>query len=325
MPITRRNGKYYWGSKGPFDTQAKAEEVAQAAYASGYKGSIDMQKQDEYGEYERYKKILENSPHGLATLREHHLGHKAIDQLAQEQLSDADFGGERRRIHVINWWDREHQMHPYNDWQRSGKRTRQTNKPYNPDAQIGLWDFHRNYLEDFIDYHNDQQKSGKIGGTAWENYGGEGAHPATSDLNNLKRVTERMMQQGIYNPHDVEDVPEDFPQYKAVQKLLNFVQKAEPEETSLEPAHWDISPNPDYAGAPCPHEVASGIKESGASDSDILNWLQALTEDLTVGAEGGVTVGAEEPSEEFSFTGDVETLDPAESFGVGLEAGRSAE
>ena len=36
MPITRKNGKYYWGSKGPFDTQAKAEEVAQAAYASGY-------------------------------------------------------------------------------------------------------------------------------------------------------------------------------------------------------------------------------------------------------------------------------------------------
>ena len=40
MPITRRNGKYYWGRQGPFDTQAKAEEVAQAAYASGYKGSV---------------------------------------------------------------------------------------------------------------------------------------------------------------------------------------------------------------------------------------------------------------------------------------------
>ena len=40
MPITRRNGKYYWGRQGPFDTQAKAEEVAQAAYASGYKGSL---------------------------------------------------------------------------------------------------------------------------------------------------------------------------------------------------------------------------------------------------------------------------------------------
>lgn len=36
MPITKRNGKYYWGSKGPFDSHKKAEEVAQAAHASGY-------------------------------------------------------------------------------------------------------------------------------------------------------------------------------------------------------------------------------------------------------------------------------------------------
>jgi len=36
MPITKRNGKYYWGSKGPFSSRAKAEEVAQAAHASGY-------------------------------------------------------------------------------------------------------------------------------------------------------------------------------------------------------------------------------------------------------------------------------------------------
>jgi hypothetical protein len=96
-------------------------------------------------------------------------------------------------------------------------------------------------------------------------------------------------------------------------------------ETHLEPAHWDVSPNPEYTGAPCPHEVASGIKESGASDSDILNWLHALTMDLTVGAEGGVTVGAEEPMEEFSFTGDVETLDLGSEFDVGPGAGRSGE
>lgn len=36
MPITRRGGKYYWGSKGPFDSREKAEEVARAAHASGY-------------------------------------------------------------------------------------------------------------------------------------------------------------------------------------------------------------------------------------------------------------------------------------------------
>ena len=38
MPIRKKNGKWYWGSKGPFDSRAKAEEVARAAYAHGYKG-----------------------------------------------------------------------------------------------------------------------------------------------------------------------------------------------------------------------------------------------------------------------------------------------
>jgi len=36
MPITKRDGKYYWGSKGPFDSRKKAAEVAGAAHASGY-------------------------------------------------------------------------------------------------------------------------------------------------------------------------------------------------------------------------------------------------------------------------------------------------
>lgn len=37
MPIRKKNGKWFWGSKGPFDTKKKAQEVAQAAHASGYK------------------------------------------------------------------------------------------------------------------------------------------------------------------------------------------------------------------------------------------------------------------------------------------------
>jgi len=36
MPISNKNGKWYWGSKGPFDSRKKAEEVARAAHASGY-------------------------------------------------------------------------------------------------------------------------------------------------------------------------------------------------------------------------------------------------------------------------------------------------
>lgn len=36
MPVRRTAKGYYWGSKGPFKTKKKAEEVAKAAYASGY-------------------------------------------------------------------------------------------------------------------------------------------------------------------------------------------------------------------------------------------------------------------------------------------------
>lgn len=37
MPIRKTDRGYYWGSKGPFPTRQKAEEVARAAYSSGYK------------------------------------------------------------------------------------------------------------------------------------------------------------------------------------------------------------------------------------------------------------------------------------------------
>ena len=36
MPITKRDNGWYWGSQGPFDSEEKAQEVAQAAHASGY-------------------------------------------------------------------------------------------------------------------------------------------------------------------------------------------------------------------------------------------------------------------------------------------------
>ena len=37
MPIKERDDGWYWGSKGPFNSRTKAEEVQRAAYASGYK------------------------------------------------------------------------------------------------------------------------------------------------------------------------------------------------------------------------------------------------------------------------------------------------
>jgi hypothetical protein len=37
MPLIKKQTGWYWGSQGPFDTKAKALQVARAAYASGYK------------------------------------------------------------------------------------------------------------------------------------------------------------------------------------------------------------------------------------------------------------------------------------------------
>jgi hypothetical protein len=37
MPVVKKQDGWYWGSKGPFTTKSKALQVAQAAYAHGYK------------------------------------------------------------------------------------------------------------------------------------------------------------------------------------------------------------------------------------------------------------------------------------------------
>jgi len=66
MPIERRKGKWWWGSKGPFDSRQKAEDVSQAAHASGYeKGSLekllDLQKGRPPTEEEKRKGFLSPS------------------------------------------------------------------------------------------------------------------------------------------------------------------------------------------------------------------------------------------------------------------------
>ena len=38
MPVHKKGNKWYWGSRGPFDSKEKARQVEKAAYASGYKG-----------------------------------------------------------------------------------------------------------------------------------------------------------------------------------------------------------------------------------------------------------------------------------------------
>ena len=62
MPVRKKGGKWYWGGQGPFNSKKKAEEVAQAAYASGYtqkgwltnpRGSTDSDKHEDAAEEER--------------------------------------------------------------------------------------------------------------------------------------------------------------------------------------------------------------------------------------------------------------------------------
>jgi hypothetical protein len=42
MPLVRKQSGWFWGSKGPFDSKAKALAVDRAAYASGYKDESNL-------------------------------------------------------------------------------------------------------------------------------------------------------------------------------------------------------------------------------------------------------------------------------------------
>lgn len=50
MPLVKKPSGWFWGSKGPFDSKAKALAVARAAYAHGYKDENMEQK---------YRQVLE--------------------------------------------------------------------------------------------------------------------------------------------------------------------------------------------------------------------------------------------------------------------------
>ena len=60
MPITEKNGKWYWGKKGPYNTKEAAQRVATAAYLSGYKKKTGvMPKKKPYkGKFIRDGKIV---------------------------------------------------------------------------------------------------------------------------------------------------------------------------------------------------------------------------------------------------------------------------
>jgi len=70
----------------------------------------------------------------------------------------------------------------------------------------------------------------------------------------------------------------------------------------------------DSAGMPCPIAAAADLREAGASDADVLDWIQKLLSSFAHG-----------DNEEFSFTGDVSLLSGDEAFGIGYSAAKAGE
>lgn len=88
MPIRHTDKGWFWGSKGPFTTKAKALRVARAAFASGYR-----EQEGEEMNHEPIKKLLAMLMCGQVCLRLIHWNtasyaeHKAIGKL-YDQLAD---------------------------------------------------------------------------------------------------------------------------------------------------------------------------------------------------------------------------------------------
>lgn len=61
MPIRHTDKGWFWGSKGPFDTKAKALAVGRAAYASGYREAESKLVAIDYdGTYDLHPELWDN-------------------------------------------------------------------------------------------------------------------------------------------------------------------------------------------------------------------------------------------------------------------------
>jgi len=114
MPIERRKGKWWWGSKGPFDSRQKAEDVAQAAHASGYEEGalekfLDLQK------YWRDPKAR----------RDNRLGTSPTDKLRRRQDNYSELTRMRDRVSSLeseeDWRKREGQADRLSEVEQPGK------------------------------------------------------------------------------------------------------------------------------------------------------------------------------------------------------------
>jgi len=111
MPITEKNGKWYWGEQGPYDTKEAAQRVATAAYLSGYKKKTGvMPKKKPYrGKFIRDGKIIRKAEDPTEKSKQW-----LIDTVerAYPQVSNLRFGGEgtidssyiRFNCHNLRWF-----------------------------------------------------------------------------------------------------------------------------------------------------------------------------------------------------------------------------
>ena len=105
MPIRKTGNKYYWGSKGPFDSRKKAEEVAQAAHASGYEGAI--------------LKLMKQGSEGIEGTDAHHnaIARDIINAHASGGLSNLEasnrLGELRTQIRLRDWNEAQRQGTPF--------------------------------------------------------------------------------------------------------------------------------------------------------------------------------------------------------------------
>jgi len=81
------------------------------------------------------------------------------------------------------------------------------------------------------------------------------------------------------------------------------------------PEVGDAQPAPEM---PCPISTAKKLRAAGATGPEILTWVKQLFSALVEADEAPPQAEVEE----FSFSGDVEELEPVAAFGVGYEAGQ---
>lgn len=91
MPLKHTDKGWYWGSRGPFPTKAKALSVARAAFASGYKGEMMLQpRQYTCGEFILTLFHAQSNTHILHLQTRSYAEHKALQEFYEEVGDLAD-------------------------------------------------------------------------------------------------------------------------------------------------------------------------------------------------------------------------------------------